>query len=1396
MMQHYDNGEQIVTDEPCLNCTCRDNMLMCFLKVCPYVRPLGKGCTTEKAPGDCCPTVTCDQVEAMGGALGKRDSSWWLLMLDYNIQEVHVFVSMRVPSDPSEPCDICYCIRNHTACVQQECTMRVPGCRPVFTAGVCCPVRYDCDFETTTLPPLTTMRPDPAAGCLHNGLNYTDGEQIAGEDPCRHCYCMHGEVKCAVQDCATPLDHAQSSCRPVPPPAGNTTRRVQIQGRQLGNDLVPPVNGGADSTEPGSEDSSLSPGVEETTPTPRKPPTSPDLSVVYPTRPASDCVPGRGFARRLNPATCAPTSAVTVDGACSSGTESEGTDATTEPGFDYQTTSGTESEGTDATTEPGSDYQINIGHRSEDGTTDVTTEPGFDYQKTLGHESEDGTTDVTTEPGSDYPTTSGTESEDGTTDVTTEPGSDYPTTSGTESEDEQPGEAEEENVFVVQATMMEVDGSGEDGASTQRPQSTGPESTTKDLSADNYDSGDGDGSTPDYGAEAGSGDEGDLTTEPGGQQGAVDGGDLVPDAERDPGSGEAETDREAGSGDDPESATEVTTEFPSVIDLQQSILNAINNALGLGSDDASEEAGPSGDQLIGIDGQPTTTESSAEEGASEEEKAYSGELGSGGSPRQEQDKAADIFASATPASEPGVTSQPTTESESPGTGDAALDELLPAVPGEGSCLVEGVTYAAGAQLPTSSQCQIRCFLRQLCREVEQAPVALQCYLEGNIYAENDVIVHPDPCKYCLCLSGEVTISISGLATGPEQASDDGGLQTQPTEAYTDDLLTPTDGPGEGAPGQQTEPTEGSGDGTPEQQTEPTEESGEGAPEQQTEPTEGRLMSLGEGAPEQQTEPTDAYTDGLLKPTEESGEGAPEQQTEPTDEYTDGLLEPTEESGEGAPEQQTEPTEGSGEGAPEQQTEPADEFGGGTPEQQTEPTEESAGGETDEEEGSAGAPDGAVADSADDATPQGEASGDSLATPETGATTGAPQDKEGEATVVGVVESESPAPPESDSSVMDDSDSEAGVTDQPTQDTAGAGATPADSSATPPDQGSSYVPAAGAEGTERYPPAASDSVVVCTDAGCTDGQRPAAGGPGSGPATATPFPCTGSGCPPAPNSASPDGSTTETEDGTTATSFPCTGSGCPPATSSASPDGSTTETDDGATATPFPCTGSGCPPAPSSASPDGSTTETEDGATSTSFPCTGSGCPPAPSSPEAESELISVTDEVLDMLATVGPDAFENATDITDAEPHAAGACLFDGKVYVSAQQIPRDNPCDFCFCFRGDIICLQQSCPPPVAGCLEQPIEGFCCPRYECPVESAWNASRPEPTTESAPAAEPAGCRIQGAEYGSGQLVESASGPCLECRCGDNGQMSCDPRSCEPQPLLKKMMITAAHRRR
>ncbi|KAG5873838.1 hypothetical protein JTB14_014377 [Gonioctena quinquepunctata] len=163
----------------------------------------------------------------------------------------------------------------------------------------------------------------------------------------------------------------------------------------------------------------------------------------------------------------------------------------------------------------------------------------------------------------------------------------------------------------------------------------------------------------------------------------------------------------------------------------------------------------------------------------------------------------------------------------------------------------------------------------------------------------------------------------------------------------------------------------------------------------------------------------------------------------------------------------------------------------------------------------------------------------------------------------------------------------------------------------------------------------------------------------------------------------------------------------------------------------------------------------------------------------------------------------------DQSPLGPGTCRYGGKVFVSAQQIPRDDPCDFCFCFRSDIICLQQSCPPPIPNCHEEPIRGFCCPRYECPVGMATTLNLTTTTTTTTTTLPPhflahaykglasrAGCQIRGQAYKVGDYIKSASGPCMHCTCGADGKMKCDPKQCSPEPMLRQMIAAAASRRR
>ena len=50
------------TPEPCLNCTCRKGVLLCFLRVCPTLIQSNPNdnCTTVREAGQCCPTLKCE----------------------------------------------------------------------------------------------------------------------------------------------------------------------------------------------------------------------------------------------------------------------------------------------------------------------------------------------------------------------------------------------------------------------------------------------------------------------------------------------------------------------------------------------------------------------------------------------------------------------------------------------------------------------------------------------------------------------------------------------------------------------------------------------------------------------------------------------------------------------------------------------------------------------------------------------------------------------------------------------------------------------------------------------------------------------------------------------------------------------------------------------------------------------------------------------------------------------------------------------------------------------------------------------------------------------------------------------------------------------------------------
>ncbi|XP_011058678.1 PREDICTED: titin [Acromyrmex echinatior] len=231
--QRYQEGDRIMTSEPCLNCTCHNRMLMCYLKVCPFTKAIGQDCTVEKRPDQCCPVITCPEVpvQLLTSTTSAPESTEVGFHDNYgcHVDERFYADGAMLPLDHHNPCELCYCIRNRTTCVMQECTLQVAGCKPVYQPGVCCPIKYNCEYDeessttvgsTPGLIMTTTLPPGMLPQCYYEGKVYEDGDLIYSTQPCQHCYCFRGEIACAVQNCGTPMQEHGKNCTALPPPEG------------------------------------------------------------------------------------------------------------------------------------------------------------------------------------------------------------------------------------------------------------------------------------------------------------------------------------------------------------------------------------------------------------------------------------------------------------------------------------------------------------------------------------------------------------------------------------------------------------------------------------------------------------------------------------------------------------------------------------------------------------------------------------------------------------------------------------------------------------------------------------------------------------------------------------------------------------------------------------------------------------------------------------------------------------------------------------------------------------------------------------------------------------------------------------------------------------------------
>ncbi|EAT44119.1 AAEL004506-PA [Aedes aegypti] len=65
-------------------------------------------------------------------------------------------------------------------------------------------------------------------------------------------------------------------------------------------------------------------------------------------------------------------------------------------------------------------------------------------------------------------------------------------------------------------------------------------------------------------------------------------------------------------------------------------------------------------------------------------------------------------------------------------------------------------------------------------------------------------------------------------------------------------------------------------------------------------------------------------------------------------------------------------------------------------------------------------------------------------------------------------------------------------------------------------------------------------------------------------------------------------------------------------------------------------------------------------------------------------------------------------------------CTIDGKSYPEGERIASQDPCQVCFCIRGDQKCTPKKCAPAIKGCTPRVPRGECCAvRYDCSKFSA-----------------------------------------------------------------------------
>ncbi|CAH1718699.1 unnamed protein product [Chironomus riparius] len=248
----------IPTTEPCLVCKCSKRNLVCVRRVCkdqPYPPP--RGCILVQKASSCCPYLSCSKYHVNYYKNSERNHDENInnhyqqitheKTLEKNsraddveemnggcIESGSLYASgSAMYRSSSSYCQYCYCINGQQKCVKPKCILKDTRCKPIYSKASCCPIKYDCNNNSTAVISnirqgsdnkiANVHRRNRSNGCMENDRYYEEGEKLPIDEtrPCEVCYCIKGARKCTVNKCAPvirgciPKLHTEGSCCPT-----------------------------------------------------------------------------------------------------------------------------------------------------------------------------------------------------------------------------------------------------------------------------------------------------------------------------------------------------------------------------------------------------------------------------------------------------------------------------------------------------------------------------------------------------------------------------------------------------------------------------------------------------------------------------------------------------------------------------------------------------------------------------------------------------------------------------------------------------------------------------------------------------------------------------------------------------------------------------------------------------------------------------------------------------------------------------------------------------------------------------------------------------------------------------------------------------------------------------